>query len=84
MWRPMQAPSGTATSAFSLHHITGYTTKDYLKTHYLGALPGSGFGTAFARRAKCAFSDMDYPQPVEGPPTPLGLGSAQSEGALVR
>jgi hypothetical protein len=30
MWRPMQAPSGKATGAFSLGHITGYTTKENL------------------------------------------------------
>ena len=28
MWRPIQAPSGPVTRAFSLRHITGYTTKE--------------------------------------------------------
>jgi N12 class adenine-specific DNA methylase len=61
MWRPMHAPSGPGRAAFSLHHITNYTTKDkqnaaireYLasKADFVGAirLPSDAFkreGTA--------------------------------------
>jgi len=39
MGRPMRAPSGPATGAYSLRHITGYTTKDKLcgRSHHLSS-----------------------------------------------